>query len=181
LCVVIERGWYLMHVTFVAHATVVIHASRNAVWAALFRPETIERVLPVEVVTHWREGEAFLWMLDMAGKSYRVDGVAHRIESDRLVEYDFIDPHALAFEHIERRHRVRIDLTDEQDGTRISVAQDNNATNAILLHAEGGWRLALHNLKALLESESESESGTIGSSDDRLDLRSGVERRGHDE
>jgi uncharacterized protein YndB with AHSA1/START domain len=177
-----ERGWYLMRVTFVARASVVVRAPRSAVWAALFRPESIERALPVHVVSPWRrEGEVFLWMIDMDGTSYRVDGVVHRMQHDHLLEYEFIDPHSLAFEHIECRHRVCIALTDEDDeddGTRISLTQDNNATNAILLHAEGGWRLALHNLKAVVEAE----SGSVGSSDDdRLHLRSDVLRRGHDE
>ncbi len=143
-----------MTVVFVAHVAVVIRAPRSAVWAALVGPETIGKIMPVEVVSPWRAGEAFVWMVEMLGKPYRVDGVVHRFEADQLLEYEYVDPHTLAFENIESRHRVTIELSDDVDvdvdGTRISLTHDNNRTNAELSHAEGGWRLALHNLKAVI-------------------------------
>src|SRR5205814_10414841 len=48
-------------------------------------------------------------------------------------------------------HRVNISLSDDGSQTRISVVQDNNTTTRELEHSEGGWRLTLNNLKALLE------------------------------
>ena len=48
-------------------------------------------------------------------------------------------------------HRVVIALTDAGAQTRVSVTQDSNLTSQAHAHAEGGWRLAPNNLKAIVE------------------------------
>ena len=54
---------------------------------------------------------------------------------------------------------MAIELFDEGAGTRIELTQGNNASRKELEHSEGGWRLTLHNLKWLLESESSNDGG----------------------
>jgi len=136
----------------VARASVVVAAPRAAVWATLLAPETVKRIMPVvDVIAGWRAGERFEWTVDMLGKHHRVDGVVHRLEPERLLEYDYVDPHSRDILRVENTHRVTIELADGAAGTRVGVVQDGNLTKAALAHAEGGWRLALHNLKALVE------------------------------
>ena len=48
-------------------------------------------------------------------------------------------------------NRVTIELSGDGTWTRVSVTEDNHATARELDQANGGWRLALHGLKSLLE------------------------------
>jgi uncharacterized protein YndB with AHSA1/START domain len=104
--------------------------------------------MPVtEVLSGWRLGRPFHWKCEMNGHASEVRGSVLRLEVDRLLEYDYLDP----ISPQRHRHLVTIELTDAEGGTRVSVLQDNNGTHAELADTEGGWRLALHNLKALSE------------------------------
>lgn len=136
----------------VAHAEVVIRAPRAAVWRALMAPETIPAIMPVTaVVAPWRMGERFVWAFAFADKESRVEGRVHRVEDGRHLEYEFADPHSRDRLGVENVHRVAIELSDHAEQTRVAVTQDANLSEAALAHAEGGWRLALQNFKALVE------------------------------
>jgi uncharacterized protein YndB with AHSA1/START domain len=133
--------------TTLAFASVLIAAPRSRVWEVLVRPDTIFQIMPVqEVISEWRPATAFAWRFEMQGKIRDVTGTVLRYEADRVLEYDYLDPLVR-----DNRHRVTIELSEEGTSTRISVVQDRNLTKAALAHAEGGWRLALSNLKAIVE------------------------------
>lgn len=136
----------------VARASVLVAAPRRAVWDALLAPETITKIMPVEeVVAAWRVGRPFVWRFAVAGWRTRVEGFVHRVEDERLLEYAFVDPHSRDVLHVDNVHRVTIELGDDAGGTRVAVVQDANVSKAARAHAEGGWRLALNNLKGLVE------------------------------
>lgn len=138
---------------FTARASVIIRAPRSGVWRALLDPETIPMIMPItKVVAPWRLGEAFVWEFELAGKPTRVDGHVHGLSDERVLEYDYVDPHSR--EVLGRRdvHGVRVELSEVDDGTLVSVVQNANVTAEANAHAEGGWRLALHNLKRVVEA-----------------------------
>jgi uncharacterized protein YndB with AHSA1/START domain len=136
----------------VARASVFVAAPKTRVWDALIDPRTIERIMPVtEVISGWRPGSPFAWRFEMLGKPYDVVGKVLRFDANHLLVYDYTDPLQAKSRASKSRHRVSIELAEEGTGTRISVSHDNNLTSAALAHAEGGWRLALNNLKAIVE------------------------------
>ncbi|MBX3213834.1 MAG: SRPBCC domain-containing protein [Labilithrix sp.] len=138
----------------VARAAVVIGAPRRTVWGALMAPETIPRIMLVStVIAPWALGERFVWTFTLGGKGSRVEGYVHRVEDGELLEYDFGDPHSRDVLGVDNVHRVVIALADDAGKTRVSVTQDANLSEAARAHAEGGWRLALNNLKGLVERE----------------------------
>jgi hypothetical protein len=49
---------------------------------------------------------------------------------------------------------VTIELSDEEAHTRISVAERGSVNDREFSHSDGGWRLLLANLKALVEGTS---------------------------
>jgi hypothetical protein len=51
-------------------------------------------------------------------------------------------------------HRVTIELSGEGAQTHLSLTERGNTTERELAHSEGGWRMALGNMKALLEGTS---------------------------
>ncbi len=79
----------------VARAAVVILAPPSAVWRALLAAETLPAIMPVtEVILPWRVGEPFEWAFELGGLGARTEGPVHRAEEDRLLEYDYVDPHS---------------------------------------------------------------------------------------
>jgi len=136
----------------VARASVVIRAPRRAVWSALLAPATIPEILPVsEVVQGWRLGEPFVWVFSLGDIESRVEGRVVAVVEERLLEYEYVDPHARVVQGTHNVHRVTIELSDDDLATRVSVVQDANLSLEAQAHAEGGWRLALNNLRTLVE------------------------------
>jgi hypothetical protein len=101
----------------VGRASVSVAGSRKILWEVLLRPETVCKIMPVaEVLSGWSLGGPFWWKLDMLGKSYDLKGTVLRLEPDRLLEYEYLDPLAAKAGRVGHRHRVTIELSDE--GTR---------------------------------------------------------------
>lgn len=140
-----------------ARASVSIAASPDVVWRALVNPTTVPRLMPVtEVVVPWGPGAAFVWRFDLKGETREVSGTVLRFEPGRVLEYDYADPFAVG-----SSHRVTVELAVEGPGTRVSIAHDANRGAAAHAHAEGGWRLALNNLKAMVEGRSPADEGHL--------------------
>jgi len=51
-------------------------------------------------------------------------------------------------------HRVTIELSGDGAQTHLSLIEHGKATERELAHSQGGWQLALGNMKALLEGTS---------------------------
>ena len=139
----------------VAHVALTIDAPRAKVWDALVTPETIKQYMAVtDVVSEWREGSSIVWRSEWLGKSLESRGTILRLEPPSDLEYTYSRPifnPSAASGSPRHFHRVSISLSEDGSQTRISVVHDNNATTRELEHSEGGWRLTLNNLKALLE------------------------------
>jgi hypothetical protein len=129
----------------VARVSVSVAAAGDRVWAVLLDPT---RYMPVaDVAADWREGGAIRWKADLNGKHLDVQALIEWLDAPRVMEYRYINPLSRA------AHHVTIELSDEDGGTRISLTEDGHATERELAHAEGGWRLMLHNVKSQLERD----------------------------
>jgi uncharacterized protein YndB with AHSA1/START domain len=145
-----------MNEPFVAHVSLTIAAPWASVWAAFVDPQMIERYMPVaDFASDWREGGQMTWRFEWLGKPLEVRGTVLRFDPPHVLAYRYSRPifrAGAAAEPPGKQHRVTIELFDEEARTRISITVENNETRRELEHTEGGWRLALNNLKALLES-----------------------------
>ena len=142
--------------TFVAHVSATIDASRAHVWDALVDPETMKRYMPVtSVVSQWHENSPIVWKGELEGKAFEIRGTVLRFEPERLLEYSHSLPIFRPSGAAPREdHHVSIELFDDGAQTRLSVTEQGNRTERELAHTEGGWRLALANMKAFLEGAS---------------------------
>ena len=112
--------------------------------------------MPVaEVIAGFAPGEPFVWVFKLAGRESRVWGHVHRLEHERLLEYEYGDPHSRDVLGVVDVHRVIIELSRAGADTHVAVSQDANRSPAAAAHAAGGWRLALNNLKWLVERGSD--------------------------
>jgi uncharacterized protein YndB with AHSA1/START domain len=142
---------------FVARVSLTINAARAKVWDALIDPEKIKQyILASDVVSEWREGSSIVWKSEFQGKPFEIRGTILRLEPERLLEFDQSRPIFRASQAVRESdyHRVTIELSDEGAQTRLSLIEHGNATERELAHSQGGWQLALGNMKALLEGTS---------------------------
>jgi uncharacterized protein YndB with AHSA1/START domain len=144
--------------TLVARVSLTINAPRADVWDALVDPEKIKQYIFVtDVVSEWREGSSIVWKSEFQNKNFEIRGTIRRLESQRLLEFDQSRPifqSSRATQSSQDFHRVTIELLDEGEQTQISLTERGNTTERELAHSEGGWRMALGNMKALLEGTS---------------------------
>ena len=140
--------------TLVAHVALTLDAPRATVWAAQVDPELIRQYMRVtNVISDWREASPIVWLMEWQGKPSAVRGTIRRFDTDRVLAYDHTLPMSRTSDrdHSSADDRVTLKLSDDGPYTRVSVTEDHHATSRELDHSTGGWRLALHGLKALVE------------------------------
>jgi uncharacterized protein YndB with AHSA1/START domain len=142
---------------FVARVSLTINAPRAKVWDALIDPEKIKQyILASDVVSQWRQGSSIVWKSEFNGKPFEIKGTILRLEHQRLLEFDQSRPIFRVSQAVRPAdyHRVTIELSDEGAGTHLSLIERGNTTQREFAHSQGGWQLALGNMKALLEGTS---------------------------
>lgn len=137
----------------VARASVAIAAGRDKVWEALLNPQTIkEYMFGTHVVTNWRQGSPIVWKGEWQGKPYGDKGRILKIKALQTLEYAHFSPMSGLADSPENYHTVTIELAAEGDHTRISLSQDNNATEKARQHSEKNWEMMVTSLENVLET-----------------------------
>ena len=139
--------------TFVAQAAVTIDAPAARVWDALTQPALIKQYLfGTEVTTDWRVGSPITYEGIWEGKAYKDKGTILQVEPGRLVVSTFWSALSGLPAVPENYQTVRYELATEGNGTRLTVTQDNNATQEDADHSAQNWRMALGGMKKVIES-----------------------------
>jgi uncharacterized protein YndB with AHSA1/START domain len=137
----------------VANASIDINAPRARVWDALVNPELIKQYLfGTTVVSDWKVGGPIVWKGEWQGKAYEDKGVLLRLEPERLIEYSHFSPLAGQPDTPDNYHTVTVEVSEMEGQTRVSLSQDNNASEEERQHSEAMWGMMLANLKKVLES-----------------------------
>ena len=141
-----------MNTGIVARASTTIDAPRARVWSALITPDTIKQYMfGATVISDWKQGDPIVWKGEWQGKPYEDKGVILRLEPERLLQYSHFSPLSGLPEAPDSYHTVTVELADEPPGTRITLSQDNNATEEAQQHSQKNWETMLAGLKKLLE------------------------------
>jgi len=145
-----------MNNTFVAKATITINAPAARVWDALTQPELIKRYLfGTQVTTDWQVGSPIVYEGTWEGKAYRDKGKVLQVEPGKLLVSTFWSSLAGLPDVPENYQTVRYELSTEGSGTRLTVRQDNNATQEDANHSTQNWNMVLDGIKSLLEGRGE--------------------------
>ena len=145
-----------MNNTFVAKATITINAPAARVWDALTQPELIKRYLfGTQVTTDWRVGSPIGYEGTWEGKAYRDKGKVLQVEPGKLLVSTFWSSLSGLPDVPENYQTVRYELSTEGSGTRLTVSQDNNATQEDANHSAQNWNMVLDGIKSLLEGRRE--------------------------
>ena len=136
----------------VAKASVSIAAPAAKVWDALVNPQLIQQYMfGTTVVSSWQPGSPISWKGEFKGKRYEDKGTILKIEPRRLLQYSHYSALSGLPDTPESHHTVTIELSESGQQTRVSLAQDNNATEEARQHSEKNWKTMLDGLKKLLE------------------------------
>lgn len=136
----------------VAHASTTVEAPVAVVWDALVNPAVIkEYMFGADVTSNWKEGDPIVWKGEWQGKTFEDRGVILRVRPNRLLSYSHFSPLEGKPDVPENYHTVTVQLAEDEGGTRISLSQDNNATEQTREHSEKNWNMALAGLKKAVE------------------------------
>ena len=138
--------------TATAKATTVINAPASKVWEALTQPEQIKQYLfGTQVTTDWRVGSPITYKGEWKGKAYEDKGKVLEVEPRKRLVSTFWSALAGLPDTPENYKTVRYELAPEGDRTKLTITQDNNATQEEATEAEKNWRMVLDGIKKLLE------------------------------
>ena len=138
----------------VAHASIRIAATPEAVWRALTDPAMLTRfTFGATVVSDWRPGSSIVWKGEYQGRKFEDKGRVLRAEPAWLLQYTHFSPLAGLPDEPENYHQVTIELAPESGGTRVTLAQDNNLSEDARHHSERNWATMLDGLRRVVEEQ----------------------------
>lgn len=141
-----------MENNFVARASILINASPAKVWNALTNPELIKQYLyGTEAVSDWKEGSSIIYKGVWEGKSYEDKGLILKIEPEKYLKTTYWSSMGGKEDLPENYNNVEYRLTQEGEGTQLTITQDNNPSQESAGHSQKNWETVLKTLKDLLE------------------------------
>ena len=135
-----------------AKASVEIDADSGRVWEALTSHQAIKQYMfGTTVESDWRVGSPITWSGEWQGKAYQDKGEILRFEPVRCLSYSHYSPLSGARDEPDSYHTVTIELAADDGRTRVSLAQNKNATEEERDHSQENWQMMLGGLKKYLE------------------------------
>jgi len=142
-----------MDKTFIAQATVSIHAPAAKVWEALTTPEILKQYyFGADIVSDWKVGSPIIYKGQWQGKSYEDKGTILAFEPEKLLVTTHWSPLSGMPDSPENYHNVTYELSEQAGNTKVALTQDNNATEEEKMQNGQFWKTMLDGLKKLLES-----------------------------
>jgi uncharacterized protein YndB with AHSA1/START domain len=146
-----------MDKNLIARASTIIDAPVARVWQALVDPRAVKQYMfGTDMISDWQEGSTIVWKGEWQGRSYEDKGVILEIEPSRRLRYSHFSPLSGQEDRPENYHTVTIELVGEGGQTRVSLAQDKNASEEEREHSEKNWAMMLAALKQFVEGESDT-------------------------
>lgn len=141
-----------MNKTFTSKSAIAINAPASKVWDALTKPELIKQYLfGTEVTTDWQVGSPITYKGEWEGKTYEDKGKVLQIEKEKLLVSTFWSSLSALADIPENYKTVRHELSAENNGTRLTITQDNNNSQEEADHSGQNWKAVLAEMKKLVE------------------------------
>lgn len=135
-----------------SQVTITINAPVAKVWEALTTPALIKEYLfGTEVVSDWKEGSPITYKDVWQDKAYEDKGVILKIVPEKLLESTYWSSMSGTADIPENYKKVTYELAEEHGTTKLTLSQDNNASEDEKNHTEANWKTVLEGLKKLLE------------------------------
>lgn len=136
----------------VATAETEISASPAQVWAALTDPELIKKYMfGSQVETDWQPGNPIVWRGEYEGKDYEDKGEILEVDPNRRLKITHFSPLSGQEDVPDNYHTLVYELHEAGDTTRLSLSQNNNASEDEADKATGTWEMVLAGIKEVVE------------------------------
>ncbi|MCW5851349.1 MAG: SRPBCC domain-containing protein [Anaerolineae bacterium] len=141
-----------MNKGLIAKTSITIHAPRAQVWQALVTPDAIQHYMfGTQVASDWREGSPITWSGEWQGQAYQDKGQVLQFRPEHTLQYTHYSPLSGAPDLPDNYHTVTVELMSQGDQTRVTLSQDNNATEEERDHSAKNWEMVLTGLKQYVE------------------------------
>jgi uncharacterized protein YndB with AHSA1/START domain len=141
-----------MNTNHIAKQSITINAPAAKVWGALLNPDLIKQYLfGTEVRTDWEIGSPITYKGTWQGKEYLDKGTIIDLVPGRLLITSFWSSLSGLPDAPENYKNITYELKVDQQGIRLNITQDNNATAEEKNHSEQNWKMVLNGLKELVE------------------------------
>ena len=136
----------------VAKASTEIAAPAERIWKALTDPAAIKQYyFGTNLETTWRVGAPITWKGEWEGRAYEDKGVIKTFDAPRTMAYSHFSPLAGKSDKPENYHNLVVSLVPSGKNTRVTLEQDNNATEEERAHSQKNWAMTLGALKKFVE------------------------------
>ena len=141
---------------FIATAQITINGSLEMVWDALVNPDVIKKYMfGTTVCSDWKVGSKITWKGDWKGKTYEDKGEIKEVKPKEKLSYSHYSPLTGKSDIPENYHRVTVKLESVGKQTKVTLSQDNNASQEDQKHSEENWALMLSEMKKILEKKAQ--------------------------
>lgn len=142
-----------MQENLISKTSITIDAPIAKVWDALVNPAMTKKYLfGAEVASDWKVGSPITFKGEYQGKTYEDKGIILEVKPERLLRYTHWSNLSGLPDIPENYHGLTWDLSSEGNRTKLSLAQDNNATEKAREHSDQFWTGVLATIKQLAES-----------------------------
>jgi uncharacterized protein YndB with AHSA1/START domain len=140
---------------FVAEAEIIINATAPKVWKALTDPKEVKKYFfnTNLIVKEWKEGAPIRYRGVWEGKEYEDKGTILKYEPEQLLVTTYWSDMGGKPDKPENYNTVTYKLSPAEQGTKVTILQDNIDTEESKKHSEENWKMVLEKLKKLLEGK----------------------------
>lgn len=132
--------------------SVSIHATAADVWDALVNPEKIKQYLfGTNTISDWKVGSRIAFKGEWQGKEYEDGGVILQLLPNKILQYTYWSSMSGTEDIPENYATVTFELQEQEDGTLLTLTQDNCKTEEQKKHSEDNWGMVLTGLKKIVE------------------------------
>ena len=148
-----------MNEKYTARVTTLILAPAARVWQVLTDPDQIQQYLfGTRAITNWQIGSPIRWKGEWQGKTYEDKGTILQVIPEKLLETTYWSSMSGLPDTPESYKKVAYQLTPTDEGTRLTLTQDNNTSEEDKIHSEQNWKMVLDGLRKLVEESQQSDN-----------------------
>lgn len=135
-------------------ASVWIQAPVHKVWQALTDPAQIkDYFFGTNAISDWKEGSMLRFTGEWEGKQYEDKGWILESKEDRVFKYSYHSSFSPLPDDPENYQIVTYLLSEENNGTRLDILQENVASTESAEHSTENWNGVLKLLKDYVEKK----------------------------
>ena len=133
---------------------VTVNAPVDAVWQALTDPTMIRQYyFGVNTIGEWKEGNTIIYKGEWQGKKFQGKGKVLQMEDEKLLRHSYWSDMSGQPDEPEFYHIITYELKGEDGHTKLTLTEENLASEDMKEKSARLWQTIFDNLKKLLEKE----------------------------